>query len=279
MNSTTEKPEAIASDRRAITIIGAGRVGRSVATAAAANGFEVDLRSRTDGIDGLDGRDVLLCVPDQQIAPLAGQIAREAELPRLVGHTSGATRLDPLDGASRDGSFSLHPLQTVPDSDTNLSGCPAAVAGSGPDPLGYATGLAGALDMKPFPVAESDRAIYHAAASIASNFLVALEETAAGLLEGIAVEDPRAVLGPLVERSLRNWTERGTDALTGPIARGDSATVGLHRSALADRRPDLSGMYDALAERTVALAGERATRAGGRAAPVGEPATLAGESR
>lgn len=249
MNSTTEKPEAI-------TVIGAGRVGRSIAAAGSAAGLEVDLRTRADGLDGLDDRDVLLCVPDQEIAPVAARIAEKGDLPRLLGHTSGATRLDPLAGCSREGSFSLHPLQTVPDVKSDLTGCPAAVAGSGRIPLDFATGLADGLGMRPFPVAESDRAIYHAAASMASNFLVTLEETAAGLLDEIAVEDPRAVLAPLVRRSLQNWSERGAAALTGPIARGDSGTVELHRSALARVRPELSGLYDALAEQTSALAGE-----------------------
>lgn len=249
MNTTTEKPEAI-------TVVGAGRVGCSMAAAAVEAGFDVDLRTRADGLDGLEGRDVLLCVPDKEIAPVAGRISESAGLPRLLGHTSGATRLDSLAGGSDQGSYSLHPLQTVPDGKTDLAGCPAAVAGSDSDPLEFATGLAGALRMKPFPVAESDRAIYHAAASVASNFLVTLEETAAGLLGEISVENPREVLAPLVKRSLQNWTESGADALTGPIARGDAGTVELHRSALAERRPDLSPFYEALAARTFALAGE-----------------------
>jgi predicted short-subunit dehydrogenase-like oxidoreductase (DUF2520 family) len=248
MTSTTDRAEST-------TIIGAGRVGRSIAAVAEAAGLEVELRTRADGLERLKGRTVLLCVPDQEITPLAGRIGEQAGLPRLLGHTSGATRLDPLVGHSSQGSFSLHPLQTVPDGETDLAGCPAAVAGSDPPTLDFATGLAGALGMEPFPVSEADRAIYHAAASIASNFLVTLEETAAGLLGEIAVEDPRAVLAPLVRRSLQNWTEMGGAALTGPIARGDTATVELHRNALAERRPDLSDLYEALALQTSTLAG------------------------
>jgi predicted short-subunit dehydrogenase-like oxidoreductase (DUF2520 family) len=249
MVTTTDRAEAI-------TVIGAGRVGRSIAAAAGRAGLAVELRNRTEGLEGLAGATVLLCVPDQEIAPLAGRIGGRPGLPRLLGHTSGATRLDALAGGSSHGSFSLHPLQTVPDGETDLGGCPAAVSGSDPRALDLAAGLAGALGMEPFPVSEADRAIYHAAASIASNFLVTLEETAAGLLGEIAVEDPRTVLAPLVGRSLQNWIERGGAALTGPIARGDAATVELHRRALAERRPDLSDFYEALALRTSALAGE-----------------------
>jgi predicted short-subunit dehydrogenase-like oxidoreductase (DUF2520 family) len=116
--------------------------------------------------------------------------------------------------------------------------------------------------MEAFEVAEADRAMYHAAASIASNFLVALEQTAAELLDQIEVQDPHRVLGPLVRLSLENWLARGPEALTGPIARGDEATVAAHREALGERRPDLLGFYDCLAERTRQIAGRPAVAEG-----------------
>ncbi len=79
--------------------------------------------------------------------------------------------------------------------------------------------------MRPFEVPEEKRAAYHAAAAMASNLLVALEESAAEVLARIGIEDPRELLAPLVLRTAANWAERGPDALTGPIARGDRATV------------------------------------------------------
>ena len=89
---------------------------------------------------------------------------------------------------------------------------------------------------------------------MASNFLITLEESAAQLLAAAGVKSPREVLAPLVLRSAANWADAGVDALTGPIARGDRATVGLHLSALAERAPELAPLYEALAERTRALA-------------------------
>ncbi len=148
----------------------------------------------------------------------------------------------------------MHPLQTIPGPDTALNGAHAAVSGSSPQMIALATGLAEALGMQAFTVREEDRAVYHAAASIASNFLVALEQSAADLLSGIGIEQPREVLAPLAGRSLENWIAAGPDALTGPIARGDQATVDRHREALADRSPDALSFYDVLAERTAALA-------------------------
>ncbi len=111
--------------------------------------------------------------------------------------------------------------------------------------------------MRPFEVADADRAAYHAAASIASNFLVALEESAVELLEATGVADARELLAPLVLQTAANWSERGAEALTGPIARGDEATVGRHLAALRESAPDLLNLYEALAERTRAIAEER----------------------
>ena len=97
-------------------------------------------------------------------------------------------------------------------------------------------------------------AAIHAAAAMASNFLIALEEAAAELL-GDITPDARELLAPLVLRTAANWSERGPAALTGPIARGDTATVERHLEALRERAPELVPLYEALAERTRALAG------------------------
>jgi predicted short-subunit dehydrogenase-like oxidoreductase (DUF2520 family) len=108
--------------------------------------------------------------------------------------------------------------------------------------------------MRPFAVPEEHRAAYHAAASIASNFLVALEESATELLARAGVEDARELLAPLVLRTAANWAEDGAGALTGPIARGDQPTVARHREALAELAPELVPLYDALAQRTREIA-------------------------
>jgi len=111
--------------------------------------------------------------------------------------------------------------------------------------------------MKPFEVPDDRRSAYHAAAVMASNFLIALEEAAAVLLARAGVEDARAILTPLVLRTAANWAEAGSMALTGPIARGDAVTVQRHRDALRELAPELLPLYDALAERTVAAAAAR----------------------
>jgi predicted short-subunit dehydrogenase-like oxidoreductase (DUF2520 family) len=241
----------------ALTIVGPGRAGSSIASAARRAGIDVELTGRSPDPGVLSGACVLLCVPDAAIAGTAAAIGRAGAPPRHIGHTSGATTLDPLSAAgASEGRFSIHPLQTLPDGASDLAGAPAAVAGSDPRARALAASLAGSLGMKPFAIDEADRALYHAAASMASNFLVTLEQNASRLLSDSGVEDPRAVLAPLVRRTLENWIADGPEALTGPIARGDEATVRRHREAIAEARPDLVAFYDALATATRTMAGK-----------------------
>jgi predicted short-subunit dehydrogenase-like oxidoreductase (DUF2520 family) len=251
MNEMTPAPQAL-------SIIGAGRLGRSIdAFSRSKGGIGLDVTLLDRDFAGHDFSDevLLLCVPDRQIVPVADQLIDAGALPRMIGHTSGATSLEPLAEAhTGGGAFSIHPLQTVPNEYTDLSGSSAAVAGSDASTLATAEGLARALGMEPFEVDEADRALYHAAASIASNFLVTLEQTAAEILEGISVKEPRRVLMPLIRQSIDNWGRDGAAALTGPIVRGDSETVAAHRAAISGSRPELLGLYDAMAERTAAIA-------------------------
>lgn len=233
-----------------LVVVGRGSVGRSLAKAAEAAGIEVRLVSGDDVPEACPGAAAaLLCVPDDVIAKLCSRIAPDA--PPLVGHVSGATTLDALAAAAEHGAatFSLHPLQTFADGDTPVDGTPAAIAGSNEQALAFARTLADILGMRPFEVPDEVRAEYHAAAAIASNLMVALEESAAELLDRIDVGDARELLAPLVLRTAANWAERGPEALTGPIARGDRATVDRHRAALSETAPELLPLYDALAAR------------------------------
>ena len=244
----------------ALAVIGAGRAGSSLARAARIAGIEVRLAGRDDALAASEGAEVaLLCVPDESIAAACERVCAAVPPLRLVGHVSGAAGLDRLAAAAERGAetFSLHPLQTIPDAETDLTAAPCAVAGSTPGAETFATELAERLGMRPFSVPEENRAAYHAAAAIASNFLVALKESAAELLERAGVEDARELLTPLVLRTAVNWSERGPDALTGPIARGDEVTVERHLEALREHAPELVPVYEALADRTREIAAER----------------------
>ena len=251
--ATTEPaaPDQVAT----FAIVGDGRAGGAIARAARAGGAHVEVLDRAGRPEG-DAGTVLLCVPDREVAG-ACERAREWT-PRFIGHVSGSLGLDAL-AARGPGTeaFTLHPLQTIPAADTELAGAPCAVSGTNTEALTVARGLALTCGMRPFELPEAARAAYHAAASIASNFLVALEESAAGLLEAAGVADAREALSPLVLRTAANWSEHGAAALTGPIARGDEETVDRHLAALRELAPGLIPLYEALADRTRAIAASR----------------------
>jgi predicted short-subunit dehydrogenase-like oxidoreductase (DUF2520 family) len=225
-----------------IAIVGAGRLGTVLAAALGAPG------PLGRGADGHGADVVLLAVPDSEIAAAAASVERGP----LVGHCSGATALDVLEPHE---AFSLHPLMTVPAGAAAgvLAGAGCAIAGSTPRALGVAEALAAKLGMRATRVGDEDRAAYHAAASIASNFLVTLEGAAERLAATAGVD--RALLAPLVRAAVDDWAERGAeDALTGPIARGDEGTVARQRAAIAERTPDLLPLFDAMADATRAVA-------------------------
>jgi len=233
-----------------IAIVGRGRLGPALAGALSAAGHPV-LGPLGRGAD-LAGADiVLLCVPDGEIGNAADVIAARDGL--LVGHCSGATGLEVLGGHE---GFGLHPLMTVTHAGAEFAGAGCAVAGTTPRGLATARDLAATLGMEPFEVADEDRAAYHAAASIAANFLVTLQGAAERLAATAGV--PRSALAPLVRAAVESWVDLGAeDALTGPISRGDDAVVDRHRMAIAARTPEAVALFDALVAATRDLAGRR----------------------
>src|SRR5581483_4695607 len=254
---------------RTLAVVGAGRLGTELA--AALRDASPKLTEGPWSVTGPHGRGyagtgdavVLLCVPDREISSAAAVVTPGP----LVGHCSGACRLDVLDPHE---AFSVHPLMTVVPGRTSFANVGAAVAGSNPRALTFAGRLAEVLEMRPTAIPEDERAAYHAAASIASNFLITLE-TAAERLAASAEPKPE-LLGPLVRATVENRIEVGEDqALTGPVARGDEETVAAQRAAVAQRAPDLLPLFDALTEATRALASGRTeqglARAGSNVAP------------
>jgi predicted short-subunit dehydrogenase-like oxidoreductase (DUF2520 family) len=115
--------------------------------------------------------------------------------------------------------------------------------------------------MQPVQISDPDRAAYHAAACIASNFLVTLQDVAERLAQTAGLE--REPLAQLVRATVDNWAQLGPErALTGPIARGDEATIAGQRAAVAARLPGDLALFDALvdATRRLATAGAVAAR-------------------
>ena len=224
-------------------IVGAGRLGHALAAALRAAGVEVEGPLGRGAQP--DAPVVLLTVPDGEI-----RAAAEATPAELIGHCSGATTLEVF--GDREG-FSLHPLMTVPDHGASFAGAGCAVAGTSDRALDVARGLASALRMTAVEVPDEDRAAYHAAASIAANFLVTLEGAAERLAATAGV--PRELLVPLARAALENWAANGAEqALTGPVVRGDEATIARQREAIEQRAPDLLDAFDALVAASRVLA-------------------------
>jgi predicted short-subunit dehydrogenase-like oxidoreductase (DUF2520 family) len=219
-----------------VTIVGPGRVGSAMSSSLQSAGVTV-LGPLRRG-EAVTGDVVLLAVPDREIAA-ASQTVPAAS---VVGHTAGALTLDVFGGRE---SFSVHPLMTVSDGRTSFHGASAAIAGTTTRALAIARDIATNLGMEPIEIPESERATYHAAASIAANFLVTLESMAAEVGAKAGIE--RRHLLPLARAALENWGEQGEAALTGPIVRGDHDTFQRQRAAVARISPDLLPLWDALA--------------------------------
>ncbi|KAA9108186.1 Rossmann-like and DUF2520 domain-containing protein [Microbacterium rhizomatis] len=232
------------------TIVGRGRVGRAIAAALSAAGVAVN-GPTTRGEAVPDADVILVCVPDDAIA---GVVAGLGVRQGLVGHMSGAVTLE----ASGVG-FGLHPLQTFaggegPDA---FHGIGCAIAGRSAAAVDVARELAIRIGARPFAIDDEHRAGYHASASLASNFVVTLLAAAEQVARtaGLDGPDARALLTPLVRRTVQNWAAEGPEnALTGPIARGDGVTVERQRDAIRADAPDLLPLFDALADCTRALA-------------------------
>ena len=238
-----------------VGVVGPGRVGSALARALRDAGVDVDGPcGRGERPERCDA--IVLCVPDAEIAPAAEVVTGAAP---LVGHTSGATPLSALAHAGVP-AFGLHPLQSFAHPGVRFEGAGAAVAGTTPEALAFATELAERLGMKPFEIDDEGRPAYHAAASVASNFLVTLEAAAEAIAAGagLARDEARELLAPLIRQTAENVAELGPEAaLTGPVARGDEATVDAQRAAVEETAPELLGLFDELVRQTRSLAAQR----------------------
>jgi predicted short-subunit dehydrogenase-like oxidoreductase (DUF2520 family) len=229
-----------------LALVGAGRLGNAFARALDGACSIEPVGPLGRGADGAGCDAVLLCVPDAEIAAAAAAIAPGP----LVGHCSGATGLEPL---APHEAFSLHPLMTVTADGADFDHVTAAIDGTTDAAVAFASRLAEVLRMVAVRVRPEDRPAYHAAASIASNFLVTLEAAAEELAATAGIR--RQMLVPLVRATVENWASLGGElALTGPVARGDGATIARQREAVAERTPELVPLFDALTEATRALA-------------------------
>jgi predicted short-subunit dehydrogenase-like oxidoreductase (DUF2520 family) len=266
-----------------VGIVSVGRVGAALGAALARAGHEIvavsgvsteSLRRAERNFPGVailppdevvDAADfVLLAVPDDALRGLVAGLAstdtwREGQ---LVAHTSGAHGIGVLDAAAARGvlGLALHPVMTFagrPEDVERVAGASFGVT-STEEMRPVAEALVVEMGGEPVWVPEAARAMYHTALSVGSNHLVTLVNDALTLLAIAGVEYPARLLAPLLSAALDNVLRLGDAALTGPIARGDVATVTTHLRTLEAAAPQIRPTYIAMARRTA----ERALAAG-----------------
>ena len=254
---SNREPAAGHPARLAVGIVGAGRAGTALGAALARSGHQVvavsavsdaSLRRARANFPGaviaepgqvLRRADlVLLTVPDDVLPGLvAGLAATAAPLEgRMLAHASGRYGVSVLEPAVRRGALplALHPVMTFtgrPDDVNRIGGTCFGV--TAPDVLRPAAeALVIEMGGEPVFIAEEHRDLYHAAIAGAANHLITLVAQAEDLLRTAGVAEPARLLAPLLSASLDNALRFGDAGLTGPVARGDAATVAAHVAAL-----------------------------------------------
>ncbi|HEX6615694.1 MAG TPA: Rossmann-like and DUF2520 domain-containing protein [Gemmatimonadales bacterium] len=231
-----------AAQLQPVAIIGAGRMGRGMALALERAGIPAPVLGRVRRAhDTLDAGLLLLAVPDDVIGAVAAELAQAGAVTgrQVVLHLSGLLdrrALAPLEPTAA-GLGSFHPLQSVArasEAPGRLAGAFAAIEG---DERALAAGerLAAALGMRPVRLQPGAKPAYHAGAVIASNYLVVLADLAERIAReaGIPAEDATKLYLPLMRGTVANLEQGPAVALTGPVRRGDAATVRAHLKALS----------------------------------------------
>ena len=250
-------PEAGHPARLAVGIVGAGRAGTALGVALARAGHEVvavsavsdaSLRRARANFPGAviaEPSEVvrraglaLLTVPDDALPGLVGGLAATGAAleGRLLAHASGRYGVTVLEPAVRRGALplALHPVMTFTGRDDDVERLRGTCFGvTSPDALRPAAeALVIEMGGEPVFIAEEDRDLYHAAIAGAANYLITLVAQGMDLLRTIGVPEPARLLAPLLSASLDNALRFGDAGLTGPVARGDAATVAAHVAAL-----------------------------------------------
>lgn len=224
-----------------VVIIGAGRMGQGLALALREADIGVTLLGRTRPTDATRQAGlVLIATPDDAIGAVAGELARGGAIGehQVVLHLSGLLDRLALDALAFTGAAlgSFHPLQSVADPATAPERLRGSFAGLEGDPGALAAGaaLAEALGMRSVRLAPGSKAAYHAGAVFASNYVVVLAEMARRLAHGAGLPKDTAtqLYLPLMQGTVANLGAGPADALTGPIRRGDGATVRAHLAVL-----------------------------------------------
>jgi len=210
---------------------------------------------------------ILITTPDDIILSVCKDIARSPLIKgKYIFHMSGAGGLDLLDPARKAGAAvaSIHPLQSFSSIDNAIQNIPSSYFGITADAKAktQAETIVLALGGKPIYISSQQKSLYHAAACVASNYLVSLLNVVESIYQSIGINenDAKKAYLPLIYGSLKNIELSGSvQALTGPIARGDSGTIQKHVDAINANLPQYASLYSSLGLVTVKLARKKGT--------------------
>jgi len=224
-----------------MSIIGAGRVGRSMAAWWRALGHEVALADRrhTGNAEAVrqatDSSDlVAIALPDGAIQPFIEKYRKEIEQAEVI-HFSGAI--------SVDGATAYHPLYSFPTAPAPVADLSRALIARPAGAAPFWTLVPGAANPE-IEVAPEDRALYHALAVVSGNFAAHLMNEAAAQFAARFGADPAGALGPYYESVVARFRENALQSMTGPLARRDAGSVAANLEALA-AAPRLAALYRA----------------------------------
>lgn len=209
---------------------------------------------------------VFITTPDDHIQSACRSITERDGFQNdsAIFHCSGSLPSTILSEVCRKNVFngSIHPVQSFSGGhyDSNpFAGITMSVEGDR-QAVDTALSIIADLDATALPISTAGKVAYHAAAVVASNYLVAIVELAHTLM-GYAAVPPKkafAVLQPLMLGTLKNIAEKGpVDALTGPISRGDVRTIKSHLDAIGAEDREVLNLYKTLAKRTIGIAALR----------------------
>lgn len=275
--------------RLTVGIIGSGRVGAVLGAALRRTGHDiVAVSARSDlsrvraeallpGVPIVDVDDIpervellLLAVPDDRLAEVVSRLSGRVRAGQIVMHVSGHHGLDVLSPLTGAIPIAAHPVMTFTGTSLDLDrleDCPFGVTATD-EAFPIAAALVVEMGGDPVRVAEHARTTYHAALAHGANHLVTLVAQTLDLLTASGVDDPARLARPLLTAALDNTLREGDRALTGPVARGDVATVRAHLERISD--PEIAGAYRTMARSTLQRAIASGMLSAGAAAPIAE---------
>lgn len=238
---------------KSVCIIGNGRVGTALerSLSFATNYSPLEIISRNAFEQQKLGIADIYCIatPDKHIFETAQKLVSLGKVGEntLVIHLSGVHTSDLLVQAGIKKGISFHPARSFQKDRGSFHGCIVTIEGSSAG-VDEGVALARALGARPIVINGQNKSLYHVATVFSSNFIVALLSITEDLLKesGLREEEAAVLSRDLAASALQNIADNSLQiGLTGPVARGDTATVEIHQNTLKDK-PEISQLYSGL---------------------------------